>query len=74
MKFWVIHGFITKRNLQYSIYIQEGVSVKAAKDSVGVSTKKAWTYDNKAMLYGQFVKVGIISVVTQSYHFCKCTL
>lgn len=35
---------------------QEGVSVKAAKDSVGVSTKKAWTYDNKAMLYGQFVK------------------
>lgn len=35
---------------------QEGVSVKAAKDSVGVSTKKAWTYDNKSMLYGQFVK------------------
>lgn len=35
---------------------QEGVSVKAAKESVGVSTKKARTYDNKAMLYGQFVK------------------
>lgn len=35
---------------------QEGVSVKAAKESVGVSTKKARAYDNKAMLYGQFVK------------------
>lgn len=32
--------------------------MKAAKESVGVSTKKARTYDNKAMLYGQFVKVG----------------
>ncbi|XP_052693868.1 G patch domain-containing protein 4-like [Crassostrea angulata] len=35
---------------------QEGVSVNAAKESVGVSTKKARTYDNKTMLYGQFVK------------------
>lgn len=56
MKVWVILGLVTKRNLHYSI--QEGVSVKAAKESVGVSTKKARTYDNKAMLYGQFVKVG----------------
>nr|XP_022307009.1 G patch domain-containing protein 4-like [Crassostrea virginica] len=35
---------------------QEGVSVTTDKQIGGVSTKKAWTYDNKSMLYGQFVK------------------
>ncbi|XP_022307009.2 G patch domain-containing protein 4-like isoform X1 [Crassostrea virginica] len=35
---------------------QEGVSVTTDKQLGGVSTKKAWTYDNKSMLYGQFVK------------------
>ena len=41
-----------------NFYSQDGVQVK--KSSSSKSSKKSKTYENKAMLYDQFVKVGIV--------------
>ncbi|XP_061190117.1 G patch domain-containing protein 4-like [Saccostrea echinata] len=53
---WWDHVFNKAANSIEVNTTKEGVSVRKSKDSGGVSTKKARTFDNKAMLYGQFVK------------------
>ncbi|XP_062600063.1 LOW QUALITY PROTEIN: G patch domain-containing protein 4-like [Saccostrea cucullata] len=53
---WWDHVFNKAANSIEVNTTEEGVSVRKSKDSGGVSTKKARTFDNKAMLYGQFVK------------------
>ena len=49
---------------------QDGVQVK--KSSSSKSSKKSKTYKNKAMLYDQFVKVGLVDIFIGDRAEPKC--
>ena len=53
-----------------NFYSQDGVQVK--KSSSSKSSKKSKTYENKAMLYDQFVKVGIVDIHNGDRVKSKC--